>query len=112
MPKISLSFLGAFDVACDGVSITRFRSDKVRALLAFLATAADRPHTRAELAALLWPEQGNEAALRNLSQTLIRLRTALDDSGTASPLLVITRAAIQWCSAAASLDVADFAQLA
>ncbi len=112
MSTFALSFLGTFDVTRDGVPLTRFRSDKVRALLAFLATAADRPHTRAALAALLWPDHGDEAASRNLSQTLLRLRAALGDSAAESPLLFITRATIQWRREAAGLDVAQFARLA
>src|SRR3954452_23618030 len=112
MSILVLSFLRTFDVTRDGVPVSRFRSDKVRALLAYLTTTADRPHTRAELAALLWPEQGDEAALRNLSQTLLRLRTALDDRAAESPLLSITRTAVQWRRECAILDVDDFARLA
>jgi hypothetical protein len=44
--------------------VTRFHSGKVRAPLADLATESDRPHARAPLAALLWPEQPDAAALR------------------------------------------------
>ncbi len=112
MTVLELRFLGTFEVTHDGVPITRFRSDKVRALLAYLATEADRPHTRATLAALLWPDQGDAAALRNLSLTLLRLREALDDTDAPSALLDITRAAIQWRRGSSSVDVADFALLA
>ena len=37
--------------------VTAFASNKVRALLAYLAVEADRPHRREALAGLLWPEQ-------------------------------------------------------
>src|SRR5436305_11799336 len=112
MSTLVLSFLGPFDVMRDGVPVTHFRSDKVRALLAYLATTADRPHTRSALAALLWPEQGDEAAHRNLSQTLLRLRAALGDRATESPLLSITRTAILWRRESTDLDVTDFIRLA
>src|SRR3712207_2234600 len=112
MAALALRFLGAFQVIHDGVPITRFRGDKVRALLAYLATEEGRPHSRAALASLLWPDQGDEAALRNLSQTLLRLRAALGDTALESPLLHITRAAIQWRREAASVDVLEFTRLA
>jgi hypothetical protein len=61
----------------EGTTISRFRGDKVRGLLAYLAVEADRPHARATLAALFWPEQPDALALGNLSQALTRLRAAL-----------------------------------
>jgi predicted ATPase/DNA-binding SARP family transcriptional activator len=106
-----LSFLGAFHVIRDGAPVTRFHSDKVRALLAYLATEADRPHARAALAALLWPEQANSAALRNLSQTLVRLRDALGGDETSTPLRS-TWQEIQWRPEAGWADVTEFAHLA
>jgi len=109
MATISLTFLGTFQVLRDGAPVTRFRGEKVRALLAYLATEAERPHERATLAALLWPDQGDELALRNLAQALVRLREAL---GVSDELLHITRQALQWRRAAAQLDVAEFARLA
>ena len=60
----ALLFLGTFELTRDGTPVTRFHSDKVRALMAYLATEADRSHPRATLAALLWPEQAEQAALR------------------------------------------------
>src|SRR5215213_9242180 len=112
MTTLALTFLGAFQVERDGVPVTRFHSDKVRALLAYLATEADRPHARATLAALLWPEQADAAALRNLSQTLVRLREVLGHTDTDPAPLQITWQAIQWRSEAAEVDVALFARLA
>jgi WD40 repeat protein/DNA-binding SARP family transcriptional activator len=109
MATISLTLLGSFQVLRDGAPVTRFRGDKVRALLAYLAVEAERPHERATLAALFWPEQGDEGALRNLAQALVRLREAL---GVSDELLHITRQALQWRGAAAQLDVAEFQRLA
>ena len=53
---LHLQLLGGFDVRVDDAPITHFRSDKARALLVYLAVEADRPHQRASLAALLWPD--------------------------------------------------------
>src|SRR5215207_9553885 len=104
MPPLSLRLLGTFQVLREGTPVTRFRGEKVRALLAYLATETDRPHARAALAALLWPEQPDDLALRNLTQALIRLRAALGDEGT---LLESTREALRW-RAAAWVDVQEF----
>src|SRR5262245_32573112 len=123
---LTLSLLGGFDVARDGRLVTHFRSEKVRALLAFLAVEAGRPHPRTSLAGLLWPDQPDAAARRNLSQTLVRLRQALagdpvgpdgphdrappDLPGAADiPFLRLTGQTVQWDAAAgADLDVARF----
>src|SRR5262245_37073128 len=113
MAVLTLTFLGSFGVAIDNVPITRFRSDKVRALLVYLAVEAERPHSRASLCGLLWPDQTDDAALHNLSQTLLRLREALGDTRSATSFLRISRQTIQWNSASQhSLDTADFARLA
>jgi predicted ATPase/DNA-binding SARP family transcriptional activator len=108
MPPLSLRLLGTFQVLRDGAPITRFRGDKVRALLAYLATETDRPHARAALAALLWPEHGDDLALRNLTQAVVRLRAVLGDEGM---LLESSRDALGW-RAAACVDVPEFEQLA
>jgi DNA-binding SARP family transcriptional activator len=109
MAQVSIQVLGSFQVQQNGDVITHFRGDKVRALLAYLAIEGDRPHSRAELAGLLWPEQPEEQALRNLSQALVRLRQAV--GGSEDPLLV-TLQAVQWREGAAAVDVADFVRLA
>src|SRR4051794_23021023 len=111
MATILLTFLGSFQVARDGTPLTRFRSDKARALLAYLAVEADRRHSRASLCGLLWPEQGDDAALHNLSQTLLRVREALGETRGAS-FLHVSRQTIQWNSASDHrLDVHDFLRL-
>ena len=53
MAHLSLSFLGGFAVTLDGQPVTAFGTNKVRALLAYLAVESARPHRREELAGLL-----------------------------------------------------------
>jgi len=48
--------LGSFRVSLDAAAVTAFESDKVRALLAYLAAEADRPHGREALVGMLWPD--------------------------------------------------------
>jgi predicted ATPase/DNA-binding SARP family transcriptional activator len=109
MAVIALTFLGTFHVQRDGAPVTRFRGDKVRALLAYLAIAPAHPHARAMLAALLWPDQPDDLALRNLTQSAVRLREALSDDGA---LLHSTRHTLEWRGAGVSADVLDFVRLA
>jgi DNA-binding SARP family transcriptional activator len=86
--------------------------NKARALLAYLAVEAGRPHQRDALAALLWPELPDEAARHNLRQTLTNLRTALGGATATPPFLLITRDTIQLNPASDyELDVASFTAL-
>ena len=72
MPRLVLSLLGPFQVTLDGQPVTDFKSDKVRALLAYLAVEADRPHRREVLAGLLWPEMPDRQARSNLRDVLVQ----------------------------------------
>lgn len=47
--RLSLSLLGAFQAIRDGQPVVGFESNKVRALLAYLAIETDHPHSRARL---------------------------------------------------------------
>ena len=63
----------------DDRTINAFGSDKTRALLAYIATENNHPHRRAALAAMLWPDLSEKKSAHNLSQTILRLRSALED---------------------------------
>jgi DNA-binding SARP family transcriptional activator len=56
VPRLSIHLLGSFQVNLDGEPVTGFESDKVRALLAYLAVETGGPHRREKLAGLCWPE--------------------------------------------------------
>ena len=96
MARLSLSFLGPFQVTLDGQPVTRFESAKVRALLAYLAVEADRPHPRETLIGLLWPGYAQSSALTNLRRALSNLRTCIGDQEAHPPFLLISREAIRW----------------
>ena len=109
MTDLSIRLLGPFQVELAGGPITGFTSDKVRALLAFLATEADQPHRRDKLAGLLWPESPQITARTNLRRALSDLRKAIGDHQANPPYLLITRQTIQFNSASAAwVDVAVF----
>ena len=54
MARLALMLFGPLEATLDGALITTFESNKVRALLAYLAAEADRPQRREALASLLW----------------------------------------------------------
>lgn len=120
MARLSLSLLGSPEIALDGEPPLRFKYDKVRALLLYLAVEADRPHRRETLAALLWPNRPEDSARNCLRCALASLRTTLGDRDRAVPFLLVTRdtarlnpAAEVWLDAEAlAPQVADLAQLA
>jgi len=77
MAHLAMAFLGAFRVTLDGQPITRFGTDKTRALLAYLALESEHAHRRETLAAMLWPNQPDRATRHSLRQALLRLCNAL-----------------------------------
>lgn len=96
MAQLALSFLGPWQVTLAGEAVTGFKYDKVRALLAYLAVEADRPHRRETLMGLLWPELPETAARNNLRQVLATLRDAIGDRTADPPFLLANRATIQF----------------
>jgi DNA-binding SARP family transcriptional activator/predicted ATPase len=112
MPHLSLSLLGPFQVTLDGQPVTDFKSNKVRALLAYLAVEADRPHPREVLAGLLWPDWPDRDALGNLRYALSNLRTVIGDRTAEPPFLLITRDTLQFNTASDyRLDVTAFTEM-
>src|SRR4030066_92077 len=99
MAHLSLSMLGPFQATLDGRPVTGFESNKVRALLAYLAVEADRPHSRPALAGLLWPDYPDRSALNNLRSALANLRQAIGDQAAQPPFLIVNRDIIQFNTA-------------
>lgn len=113
MTKLTLHLLGTFQAEYDHQPVTHFRSNKERALLAYLAIEHNRPHRRDTLIGLLWPEQPQPLAQNNLRKALTRLRQTIP---TPESYLLITPAAVQFnpdavASSAAWLDVQAFESL-
>jgi predicted ATPase/DNA-binding SARP family transcriptional activator len=96
MPRLSISLIGTFQVTLGGEYVTRFESDKVRALLAYLAVESERRHRREKLAGLLWPAKSESKARRNLSQALFNLRSAIGDRNASPAFLHVGPQTIQF----------------
>lgn len=78
--RIEIHLLGGFEVLLDGRPLSGFESQKVRALLAYLAMPRGTPHSRERLAALFWPEHEPNSARSSLRQALYNLRSTLAPS--------------------------------
>lgn len=108
MARLVLSFLGPFQVQLDGRPVADFGSNKIRALLAYLAVESGRIHSRESLAGLLWPDYPTRSALNTLRSALANMRGAIDDRTADPPFLYITRDTL-WFNPTSDhrLDVAD-----
>jgi len=112
MARLYLSLLGPLQISLDGQPLTGFESNKVRALLAYLAVEGDRPHARETLAGLLWPDYPDRSAFKNLRSALANLRQAIGDQQADPPFLLITRETVQFNQDSdAVLDVAALGDL-
>lgn len=89
MSMLTIRLFGASEVALAEQPVTNFRAIKNQVLLAYLASHADRPLSRAQLAGLLWPDQPEKQALLNLRQALFRLRNLLENDQATPPFLQI-----------------------
>ena len=106
---LSLTFLGGCQARQNDKELA-FPTNVSRALLAYLASESDRPHSREMLATLLWPDQTRVAASTNFRQTLSRLRKALGDSADTVLHILPTSKSIQF-NAASDNDVTHFEAL-
>lgn len=110
MAHLSLRLLGVPQAELDDKPLPDLPTDKVRALLYYLAVEGDIPHSREKLAGLLWPDQPEERARQNLRQTLSYLRQAL--GAAADAVLLVSRDAVQLnASGRPAVDIADYVAL-
>lgn len=104
---LKLSLLGPARVRLDDRPLSRFYSVKTQALLYYLAVESDRPHPRAILTGLLWPEFPQRDANRSLRQALFQLNKTLDNPNR--QLLLISKEEVQFNRASQHwLDVTEF----
>lgn len=114
MARLKLRFLGTFEATLDDAPLSGFRSDKVRALLAYLAVEAGRPHRREAVAALLWGEHDQRSARVSLRKALSNLRKTLASLlNEDQPLFTVTRQSMTFHAPHAQLwsDVVAYTRL-
>jgi DNA-binding SARP family transcriptional activator len=89
--------------------VTRFRTQKTAALLAYLAYHRHRSHPRQVLIELLWPEGDVDAGRHNLSVALNALRDQLEPADTPSGTVLVTdRFSVGLNANAVTTDVTEF----
>ncbi|MBP8056634.1 MAG: tetratricopeptide repeat protein [Chloroflexi bacterium] len=112
MQSLHLALFGPFHLTTTGGATITLATDKVRGLLAYLATEADRPHRREALAGLFWPDMPDEQARNNLRLSLHRLRQALDAvvPGVSESLFEVNRHVVQLHTAGLTRDIQEFQQ--
>ncbi len=95
MPLLELWLLGPFQATLNGAPLLDFQSNKVRALLAYLAVEGPHPHHRIKVATLLWPHMDDASALRNLRSAIADLRRRLGDAQADPPFLRVSRYTVE-----------------
>lgn len=75
MPQtLRLNVLGPFHAQWSDGAALEVKGKKIQGLLGYLAVENARPHSREQLASLLWSETGDERARHNLRQALSKIR--------------------------------------
>ncbi len=113
MRQLTIHYLGSFQVFLNDQEITAsFRTDKERALLAYLTIESGQAHRREVLAELFWPERPEGYARTNLRQAIYGLRRALGDRLAAVPFLLVDDESVQMNPELEThLDVKEFNDL-
>jgi DNA-binding SARP family transcriptional activator len=112
MTRLCVRLFGSFQAELDGAPVAGFASDKVRALLAYLAVEGDQPQRREKLAGLLWPDYPEASAHANLRSALANLRQVIRDPQAEPPFLLISRQSVQFDrTASAWIDAVSFTEL-
>jgi TolB-like protein/Tfp pilus assembly protein PilF len=111
--SLRLNVLGPFHAQWSDGTALDVTGKKSQGLLGYLAVESARPHSREQLAALLWSETGDERARHNLRQALSKIRRsygpliASNGETLALDLELCTVDARDFDALARSNDVAD-----
>ena len=106
-----IQLLGGLRVRQGERIVTRFRTQKTGALLAYLAYHRQQSHSREVLIELFWPETTQESGRHNLSHALSSLRSLLEPPGVpAGGVLIADRFTVELNPEAFTTDVAQFEQ--
>jgi DNA-binding SARP family transcriptional activator len=104
-----IELLGWLRAVQDGRVVSRFRTKKTGALLAYLALYRHRSHPREELIELHWPGSDPATGRHNLSIVLSSLRHQLEPPGVPSGAVILAdRSAVQLNPVACTTDVTAF----
>ncbi len=112
MEQLKISLFAPLQIELHDEALADFRTQKVLALLVYLAAEPETAHRRETLMTLLWPGMPDTSARANLRQVLFHLRKAIPAMGegdSAVPLLLANRHTIQLNPAApVAVDTGEF----
>lgn len=115
--RLVINLLGPFESTLDERPVTGFSSNYVRALLAYLAVEASRPHSRQALASLLWPDCPNEVAGWRFRNALSNLHRVFGEEKAEPPFILSSSDIVQfnpassaWVDVTALLDAVSAAR--
>jgi adenylate cyclase len=103
---LRLNVLGPFHAQWSDGEPLEVTGKKTQGLLGYLAVESARPHSREQLAGLLWSETGDERARHNLRQALSKIRRSY------GPLISSTGDTLALDLEQCSVDARDFDALA
>lgn len=109
----NVSLLGGLQLSDGAQSLSRLPSRAVTALLARLALAPQRTHSREELIELLWPGVALDVGRNRLRQALSTLKSVLEPPGREPlrPVLAADRLGVNVVPGALSCDALQFEHL-
>jgi len=112
-PRYVVELFGGLQVRCGRKTLTRFRTQKTAALLAYLAFHHDRLHQREVLIDLFWPDAPSaENGRVSLSVALSSLRNQLEPPGISPQSVIIAdRHQVGLSAAMVTTDVHRFETL-
>src|SRR5687768_6464890 len=91
-----IELLGGLRAMQGDREVSRFRTHKTAALLAYLAYHGHRAHSRDELVDVLWPDDELEAGRSRLRVALSSLRRQLEPMGDpAETLFIVNRSSLR-----------------
>src|SRR4051812_46762643 len=106
-PLWRIDLLGGLRALGRDRAVTRLRTQKTGALLAYLALFRGRSHPREQLVDLLWPDHAPPGGRGRLREALSSLRRQLEPPGTPSGAVVVAdRGAIGLDARRCTTDVA------
>ncbi len=79
MEQLKISLFAPLQIELNDKALSDFRTQKVLALLVYLAAEPETAHRRETLMTLLWPGMPDTSARANLRQVLFHLRKAIPD---------------------------------
>ncbi|MCC7434194.1 MAG: winged helix-turn-helix domain-containing protein [Methanoregulaceae archaeon] len=104
-----IEMFGGLAYLANDATVSRFRTKKTAALLAYLAYHPRTVHTREELVELLWPESDINLGRQNLSTALSSLRRQLEPPGMERDHVLLTdRESVALRAEALETDVQNF----